>query len=97
MENRRRSITRINGEIQLPEVIIQHILSFLTGKEAAQKSILSKSWYAAWSTHPDVDFDQRYFAGPRAIDGFAEFTRTTLQRGAWIGRPHQLISVWLHN
>ncbi|KAL8481696.1 hypothetical protein ACS0TY_028004 [Phlomoides rotata] len=53
MEKRPR-IEAISGEI--PEVIIQHIQSFLNGNDAARTSTLSKAWYAAWLTRPDLDF-----------------------------------------
>ncbi|KAK2995543.1 hypothetical protein RJ640_014940 [Escallonia rubra] len=46
---------------QLPELIIHHILSFLSGKEAAQTSVLSKTWLSSWSTNPVLDLDETYF------------------------------------
>ncbi|KAK2980450.1 hypothetical protein RJ640_028858 [Escallonia rubra] len=46
---------------QLPELIIHQILSFLSGKEAAQTSVLCKTWLSAWSTNPFLDLDQTYF------------------------------------
>ncbi|KAL8533016.1 hypothetical protein ACS0TY_009320 [Phlomoides rotata] len=46
--------------VELPEAIIQHIQSFLNGKEAAQTTLLSKSWYTAWLTRPNLDFDVNY-------------------------------------
>ncbi|KAL3645019.1 hypothetical protein CASFOL_010199 [Castilleja foliolosa] len=49
------------GEIQLAQPIIQRIQSFLTGKEAAQTTIVSKSWHKAWLTLPNLDFDDTYF------------------------------------
>ncbi|KAH6769811.1 hypothetical protein C2S52_014614 [Perilla frutescens var. hirtella] len=58
MEKRRKTEAD-DVEITLPEPIIQHIQSFLTGKEAAQTTILSKSWYSAWLTRPNLEFDQR--------------------------------------
>ncbi|KAL8521354.1 hypothetical protein ACS0TY_011759 [Phlomoides rotata] len=42
----------------LPEVIIQHIQSFLCAKGAARTTILSKSWHRSWLTRPNLDFDQ---------------------------------------
>ncbi|KAL8533019.1 hypothetical protein ACS0TY_009323 [Phlomoides rotata] len=47
--------------VELPEAIIQHIQSFLNGKKAAQTTLLSKSWYTAWLTRPNLDFDVNYF------------------------------------
>ncbi|XP_057773749.1 uncharacterized protein LOC130993046 [Salvia miltiorrhiza] len=58
---------------------IERIQSFLNGKEAARTTILSKSWYSAWSTRPNLDFDQRHFRF-RSADQFLEFPKTALQR-----------------
>ncbi|KAL8510285.1 hypothetical protein ACS0TY_017188 [Phlomoides rotata] len=77
---------RVETEFQLPEAIIQHIQTFLCGKEAAQTTLLSKSWYAAWLTRPNLDFDQKAFA--RKTDNgtqscanrFWEFVNKTLER-----------------
>ncbi|KAL8515772.1 hypothetical protein ACS0TY_014459 [Phlomoides rotata] len=77
---------RLEAELQLPEAIIQHIQSFLTGKEAAQTTLLSKPWYAAWLTRPDLDFDQKAFARKSDIDTqrcanrFWEFVKKTVGR-----------------
>ncbi|KAL3645015.1 hypothetical protein CASFOL_010195 [Castilleja foliolosa] len=49
------------GEIQFAEPIIHRLQSFLTGKEAAQTTIVSKSWHSAWLTRPNLDFDDTYF------------------------------------
>uniref|UniRef100_A0A3Q7I6A7 Uncharacterized protein n=1 Tax=Solanum lycopersicum TaxID=4081 RepID=A0A3Q7I6A7_SOLLC len=39
----------------LPECVIRKILCFLSFKEAAKLSILSKTWLRAWLTHPNLD------------------------------------------
>ncbi|KAL3650311.1 hypothetical protein CASFOL_006714 [Castilleja foliolosa] len=49
-------IEATNGEFQLPEPIVHRIQSFLTAKEAARTTILSKSWRSAWLTRPNLDF-----------------------------------------
>ncbi|XP_057771919.1 uncharacterized protein LOC130991624 isoform X3 [Salvia miltiorrhiza] len=46
MEKRKRI------ETQLPEAMIQLIQSFLSEEEAARTTLISKSWYNAWLTHP---------------------------------------------
>ncbi|KAL3629459.1 hypothetical protein CASFOL_026681 [Castilleja foliolosa] len=70
------------GEILLPEAIIHYIQSFMTGKEAAQTSVLSKHWYSAWSTRPNLDFNYRDF--PNRDDHFPiqfkDFVKKTFQR-----------------
>ncbi|KAH6756156.1 hypothetical protein C2S53_004255 [Perilla frutescens var. hirtella] len=68
MEKGKRLKTDVNGETLLPEAMIQHIQSFLTGKEAARTTLLSKSWYSAWLTRPTFDFDQQDFTygGPKS-------------------------------
>ncbi|KAL8485290.1 hypothetical protein ACS0TY_027553 [Phlomoides rotata] len=67
---------------QLPEVIIQHIQSFLDVKEAARTTLLSKSWYAAWLTRPNLEFCEFPQHGlPSFLESaFVKFARKTLQR-----------------
>ncbi|KAH6769807.1 hypothetical protein C2S52_014610 [Perilla frutescens var. hirtella] len=80
MEKGKRLRT-VNGETPLPEAMIQHIQSFLTGKEAAQTTLLSKSWYDAWSTRPTLDFDESDFKNRESPEvGFAEFATKSMQR-----------------
>lgn len=74
-----KKINAINGDLPvLPEAIIQHIQSLLGRKIAAQTSILSKSWYRAWSTRPHLNLDQRFFQN--GSDDFSEFAKMTMQR-----------------
>ncbi|GFP80731.1 F-box protein at3g03040 [Phtheirospermum japonicum] len=73
----------MGGEFELPEPIIQRIQFFLTGKEAARTTILSKSWLSAWLTRPNLDFDETNFKRPwwaQKSDDFVEFTNTTIRR-----------------
>ncbi|KAL3629456.1 hypothetical protein CASFOL_026678 [Castilleja foliolosa] len=72
-----------SGEILLPEAIIHHIQSFMTGKEAAQTSVLSKHWYSAWSTRPNLVFDHSHFPNLeswKCDDRFKDFAKKTIQR-----------------
>ena len=46
---------------ELPEPILQHILSFLPFKQVFQCAILAKKWKHVWSTFPILRFDQTYF------------------------------------
>lgn len=46
---------------RLPDVIIHHILSYLTPKEAAWARLLSKAWLAAWQSFPNLCFDEPHF------------------------------------
>ncbi|KAL6506052.1 hypothetical protein OROHE_022771 [Orobanche hederae] len=64
-------------ELLFPEETIQHIQSFLNAKEAAQTPLLSKSWYTAWLTRPNLYFDQQHFVSD---DHFWEFVNNILQR-----------------
>ncbi|KAL8525249.1 hypothetical protein ACS0TY_014760 [Phlomoides rotata] len=66
---------RVEAEFQLPEAIIQHIQSFLNGKEAAQTTLLSKSWNDAWLTRPNLDFDQKAFERKSSDDTQSSQTR----------------------
>ncbi|KAL3625802.1 hypothetical protein CASFOL_030359 [Castilleja foliolosa] len=80
-------ISIMRRKLQLPEPIIQHIQFFLTGKEAARTTVLSKSWHSAWLTRPNLDFDYDEFQNVDA-DGddegsryeFLEFAKKTIQR-----------------
>ncbi|KAK2988336.1 hypothetical protein RJ640_000323 [Escallonia rubra] len=70
---------------ELPEEIVQHILSFLSTKESAVASLLSKAWLCAWSTNPFLDFDEAFFRGEYPVfkerrRAFAEFAGKTLLR-----------------
>ncbi|KAL3644997.1 hypothetical protein CASFOL_010177 [Castilleja foliolosa] len=69
------------GEIQFPEPIIQLIQSFLDGKEAAQTTIVSKSWHSAWLTRPNLDFDYSHFKGSHnQNDDFRMCVNKTIKR-----------------
>ncbi|GFP82960.1 putative F-box/LRR-repeat protein at3g28410 [Phtheirospermum japonicum] len=67
------------GEIQFPEPIIHHLQSFLTRKEAARTTIVSKSWHSAWSTRPNLDFKERPCDYSR-IDEFSKYAKKTIKR-----------------
>ncbi|XP_075076280.1 putative F-box/LRR-repeat protein At5g41840 [Nicotiana tabacum] len=42
---------------QLPDPILQHILFFLPAKDAAQTSVLSRTWLNVWNLLPILTFD----------------------------------------
>ncbi|KAH6756236.1 hypothetical protein C2S53_004251 [Perilla frutescens var. hirtella] len=80
-----KRIGTATGQITLlPEAMIHHIQSFLTGKEAARTSLLSKPWHSAWLTRPALEFDQSDFHinGDPKLDKieFEKFATKTLQR-----------------
>ncbi|KAL8485212.1 hypothetical protein ACS0TY_027491 [Phlomoides rotata] len=66
-------------ETQLPEVMIQPIQSFLSGIEAAQTTLLSRSWYTTWLTRPNLDFDEGDFLRFEKST-FVKFAKKTMQR-----------------
>ncbi|XP_071939380.1 probable FBD-associated F-box protein At1g32375 [Coffea arabica] len=45
----------------LPEPIIHHILSYLSGDQAAQTTVLCKAWLNAWLTRPTLVFSSAFF------------------------------------
>ncbi|KAG8370087.1 hypothetical protein BUALT_Bualt14G0081100 [Buddleja alternifolia] len=92
----------INGEIQLPEAIIQQIQSLLNGKQALRTSVLSKSWYNAWLTSPNLDFDVRNFENRRigdskseAADRFRSFVKKTMKRYQELNLKIVKFRVWM--
>lgn len=86
MEKGKRTKTIVKGEISLPEAMIQLIQSFLSGKEAARSTLLSKSWHGAWLTRPVIDLDQGNFGNQHpntsktVDDMFMDFAMKTMQR-----------------
>ncbi|KAG5224829.1 FBD-associated F-box protein [Salix suchowensis] len=52
------SIQELDLITELPEPIIQHIMSFLTYKDAAKMSVLSKHFASAWNCFPSISFDE---------------------------------------
>ncbi|KAJ4718049.1 F-box/LRR-repeat protein [Melia azedarach] len=48
---------------ELPPFIVHLIMSYLSPKEVAQTSVLSKSWNQLWSSFPILDLDESYFTG----------------------------------
>ncbi|KAH6816552.1 hypothetical protein C2S51_021372 [Perilla frutescens var. frutescens] len=78
-----KQLKTAKGETLLPEAILQHIQSFLTGKEAARTTLISNSWYNAWLTRPTLDFDQQHFTNgdPNSSKTrFAEFATKSMAR-----------------
>ncbi|KAG5587521.1 hypothetical protein H5410_047955 [Solanum commersonii] len=57
--NNYMTIRRETADI-LPECVIRKILCFLSFKESAQLSILSKTWLQAWLTHPNLNVTVDY-------------------------------------
>lgn len=58
MDDEIESIDRIS---ELPEPLIQEILSFLSAKEIMATSILSKKWYHFWASFPFLKFNESQF------------------------------------
>ncbi|KAG5611648.1 hypothetical protein H5410_022929 [Solanum commersonii] len=50
----------------LPECLIEKIVSYLSFKDAAKMSILSKTWLRSWLIHPNIEF--KYPGGNSVVD-----------------------------
>ncbi|KMS99010.1 hypothetical protein BVRB_3g066170 [Beta vulgaris subsp. vulgaris] len=57
---------------ELPDFILHLILSFLKTEEACRTSILSKQWYNAWASMPNLDFEPQYFENLYAANWYDE-------------------------
>ncbi|KAL8515516.1 hypothetical protein ACS0TY_014271 [Phlomoides rotata] len=90
---------RIEAELQLP--IIQHIQSFLSGRMAARTTLLSKSWYTAWLTRPNLDFDQNNFLGKfndhEDVSRFWGFMNKTVQRYEDSNLKIESLRLWMYD
>lgn len=47
-----------NKLCNLPDIVLQHILSFLGTKDAVRTSVLSKRWLYLWVSMPNLNFIQ---------------------------------------
>ncbi|KAK2634112.1 hypothetical protein Ddye_028904 [Dipteronia dyeriana] len=63
MENKRTKtfFEEMDRISELPEPILNHVLSFLSFKEVVQSSVLSKRWEKVWLTCPVLEFDEKVF------------------------------------
>ncbi|XP_019093196.1 PREDICTED: F-box/LRR-repeat protein At3g58900-like [Camelina sativa] len=60
-------------EINLPDDLVCHILSFLTTNEAASTSLLSKRWYNLFALVPNLDIDDTVFRYSNCMSSFIDF------------------------
>ncbi|KAH0640074.1 hypothetical protein KY285_036660 [Solanum tuberosum] len=89
----------------LSDCLIHKILSFLSFKEAAKMSILSKTWLRAWSTHPNLEFKVDYLNDnmkkvdsimERYHDGKIPIERFELSDSSYSQEIFPLFDKWLH-
>ncbi|KAL8481689.1 hypothetical protein ACS0TY_027997 [Phlomoides rotata] len=80
-------------ESHLPEAMIQRIQYFQSVKEAGRSTILSKSWYTAWLTRPNLDFAEGDFPKLElespSESAFVKFARKTMQKYDELNRKIQ--------
>ncbi|CAK7350711.1 unnamed protein product [Dovyalis caffra] len=63
---------------ELPDCIIQQILSFLPAKDAVKTGVLSSRWAYLWTTIPCLSFRQIDFPGRICARDFIKFINATL-------------------
>ncbi|KAG8373779.1 hypothetical protein BUALT_Bualt11G0060600 [Buddleja alternifolia] len=99
MENCKR-MEAIEEQLQLPEPIIHHIQSSLSGKEAASTAVVSKSWYNSWLTRPILDFDERDFRNlnpyPRNNDRFFNYMNRSMERYHELNLKIESFKLWMY-
>jgi hypothetical protein len=49
---------------ELPEEVVEHILSFIPIEQVVQSSIFSKRWKCVWTRFPIWGFDEMYIKAP---------------------------------
>lgn len=95
MENGKR-INAVDGQLHLPEAIIQRIQSFLSRKQAASTAAVSKSWYNSWLTRPILDFDERDFHNlPQSDDKFWNFMKRSIERYHELNLNIESFKLWM--
>ncbi|XP_059455171.1 F-box/LRR-repeat protein At3g26922-like [Corylus avellana] len=77
---------KIDRLSELPEPLVEHILSFIPLKQILQLTMLSKTWQNVWTLFPILKFDQE--RGQRKREEFIYFVERTL-----LSRRRQKISI----
>uniref|UniRef100_A0A1J3IPY2 F-box protein n=1 Tax=Noccaea caerulescens TaxID=107243 RepID=A0A1J3IPY2_NOCCA len=81
----------------LPDDLLCHVLSFLTTKEAALTSVLSKRWSNLLQSVPILDFDDSVFLypkfGPRNVTVFKDFVDRLLSLRVKSSSPVKRVSL----
>ena len=65
--------TEIDMISNLPDHMLEHILSLLPTKEAVQKCIISKRWTNLWTSFSRLNFDENDFISGNTKERYAKF------------------------
>ncbi|CAN1224551.1 F-box/FBD/LRR-repeat protein At4g00160 [Linum grandiflorum] len=85
--SKRDSTCAVDRLSELPDCILNHILSFLITKDAVKTSVLSRRWRSVWKDVPVIDLDadsfgresyQRYSYSSRKYSSYVCFADTVL-------------------
>nr|XP_033513676.1 F-box/FBD/LRR-repeat protein At1g16930-like [Nicotiana tomentosiformis] len=85
----RRVCTPEDRISQLPDEVLVHILSYLSVKEAADTSVLSKRWLILWRYVPRLDFDATKQLDEVAVDQKLQ-KRHMKKYVRWVNRTLQM-------
>lgn len=78
--HRRKIKEAVDSISSLPDVILQHILSFIPTKLAITTSLLSKRWRHVWCDTPSLSFNDYRLEAPFIDETLTRYTASKMMR-----------------